>query len=82
MDEKMKKAISSRAAARKAYTKLTTTSIETEMSGFILAGSIISNSQTLSPGQEFGPVYDLNAPGGIDGNTGKTFSHEWEAGTN
>ena len=47
-----------------------------------LLGASIVNPETtiMSVGQELGPVYDFNAAEGIDPNTGKTFSHEWETG--
>ncbi len=48
----------------------------------ILAASIVSNSKIESVGQELGFTYTLDSESGIDTNTGKTFSHEWETGTN
>ena len=45
----------------------------------LLAASIIDDTQIIeSVGQELGPTYDFSQE--IDTNTGKTFSHEWEAG--
>ena len=56
-----------------------TTRIEVLSETPILAGSIVSNSLITSVGQELGPSYDFSSE--FDSNTGKTFSHEWEAGT-
>ena len=44
----------------------------------ILAASIVQNSKIESVGQQVGFTYKLNSADGIDSNTGKTFSHEWE----
>ena len=47
----------------------------------LLGASIVTTETYIqSVGQERGPMYDFDAPNGIDKNTGKTFSHEWEAG--
>ena len=45
---------------------------------YILAASVVSGSKIESVGQDIGLTYDLSQE--IDGNTGKTFSHEWESG--
>ena len=45
----------------------------------LLGASIVTKDTYIqSTGQELGPVYDFAAENGIDTNTGKTFSHEWE----
>ena len=45
----------------------------------LLGASIVTKDTYIqSTGQELGPVYDFAAENGIDKNTGKTFSHEWE----
>ncbi len=46
----------------------------------VLAASVVTTARIQSIGQELGPIYDLGATDGIDTNTGKTFSHEWETG--
>ena len=43
----------------------------------ILLGSVVENSTIVSAGQELGPGYDMSAS--VDDNTGKTFSHVWDA---
>ena len=49
--------------------------------GLLAQSSIIDeNSVIESVGQELGPTYNFDAENGIDTNTGKTFSHEWETG--
>ena len=63
---------------RKPYESLSMTVVETASALPILAASIVNNSMIQSVGQELGPSYDLSSEGGIDSNTGKTFSHEWE----
>ena len=68
-------------SARREYSSLKLAAVKLECAdGAILAASLISNSQILSVGQELGPEYDFAALNGIDSNTGKTFSHEWETG--
>ena len=50
-----------------------------ETGASLLAASIVTKDTYIqSTGQELGPVYDFAAENGIDTNTGKTFSHEWE----
>ena len=50
-----------------------------ETGASLLAASIIDDTQIIeSVGQELGPTYNFSDE--IDSNTGKTFSHEWEAG--
>lgn len=63
---------------KKVYTPMEITAIEVGPGAPILAASIVEKSVIKSVGQELGPVYDLSAADGIDVNTGKTFSHEWE----
>ena len=64
---------------KRPYSKLTITPIKVEMGNPVLAGSIVNNSMISSAGQELGPTYDISFD--TDSNTGKTFSHEWEAGS-
>lgn len=64
---------------KRSYSKLTITPIKVEMGNPVLAGSIVNNSMISSVGQELGPTYDISFD--TDSNTGKTFSHEWEAGS-
>lgn len=64
---------------KRAYNKLATTKLELILNATVLTGSIVSNSLISSVGQELGPSYDLSSD--FDSNTGKTFSHEWEAGS-
>lgn len=45
---------------------------------YILAASVVSDSKIESVGQDIGFTFDLSQE--IDGNTGKTFNHEWESG--
>ena len=53
-----------------------------ESGASLLAASIVTEKTYIeSAGQERGPMYNFDAPNGIDTNTGKTFSHEWETGT-
>ena len=66
---------------KKSYSKLTVSPLEVSMQGSLLASSVLVNAKIESVGQEVGVVYDLSATDGIDVNTGKTFSHEWETGT-
>ena len=66
---------------KKSYSKLTVSPLEVSMQGSLLASSVLVHAKIESVGQEVGVVYDLSATNGIDGNTGKTFSHEWETGT-
>ena len=64
------------------YERVVITPVGVVVSSPILTGSIITDTNMIqSVGQELGPVYDLSSDGGIDANTGKTFSHEWETGT-
>lgn len=44
----------------------------------LLAASVANVSVINSVGQELGPRYDLSAEDGIDFNTSKTFTHEWD----
>lgn len=67
-------------AYKRPYNRLSVSKIEVESESAILTASIVGNSQISSVGQEIGPSYDLSTD--VDGNTGKTFSHEWEAGFN
>ena len=51
-----------------------------ESGASLLAASIVTEDTYIqSVGQELGPTYDFSQE--IDTNTGKTFSHEWETGT-
>lgn len=64
------------------YERVVITPVGVVVSSPILTGSIITDTNMIqSVGQELGPVYDLSSDGGIDANTEKTFSHEWETGT-
>ena len=65
---------------KKSYSKLTVSPLEVSMQGSLLASSVLVHAKIESVGQEIGAVYDLSATDGIDVNTGKTFSHEWETG--
>ena len=67
---------------KKSYSKLTVIPVEVSMRGSLLASSVPVRAKIESVGQEVGVVYDLSATDGIDSNTGKTFAHEWEEGTN
>lgn len=67
---------------RREYGGLETKSLEVAMSGSLLASSALVHTNIESVGQEVGVVYNLSATDGIDTNTGKTFAHEWEEGTN
>ena len=67
---------------KKSYSKLTVIPVEVSMRGSLLASSVPVRATIKSVGQEVGVVYDLSATDGIDSNTGKTFAHEWEEGTN
>ena len=66
---------------KKSYSELTVSPLEVSMQGSLLASSVLVHAKIESVGQEVGVVYDLSATDGIDVNTGKTFSHEWETGT-
>ena len=66
---------------RREYGGLATKPLEVTMTNALLASSVLVHAKIESVGQEIGVVYDLSATNGIDGNTGKTFAHEWEAGT-
>ena len=65
---------------KRSYETMSMTVIETASASPILAASVITSAKVQSVGQQLGPIYDLDAEGGIDTNTGKTFSHEWESG--
>ena len=65
---------------KKSYSELTVSPVEVSMRGSLLASSVPVRATIKSVGQEVGVVYDLSATDGIDGNTGKTFAHEWEEG--
>ena len=69
-------------SGRRSYETMSMTVVETASASPILAASVITTAKVQNLGQEYGPIYDLSAPDGIDTNTGKTFSHEWETGTN
>ena len=47
----------------------------------LLAASVVTGSKVDNIGQEVGMTYLFSTENGIDSNTGKTFSHEWESGT-
>lgn len=64
---------------RREYGGLATEPLEVAMSGAVLASSVVQSATVKTLGQEVGVVYDLSAEDGIDVNTGKTFSHEWES---
>ena len=50
--------------------------------GSILAASVVpTGSKVDNVGQDVGMTYLFSTENGIDKNTGKTFSHEWEADT-
>ena len=66
---------------KKSYSRLTVSPLEVSMAGNLLASSVLKSATVNSVGQEVGVAYDLSAEDGIDVNTGKTFSHEWESGT-
>ena len=68
-----------RKSVGRSYEPLSMTVVETASASPILAASVITAARIQSVGQELGPIYDLSAPDGIDANTGKTFSHEWES---
>ena len=70
----------SRKSGRRPYETMSMTVLETASANPILAASVVTSAKVQSVGQEVGYMFDLNAPGGIDENTGKTFSHEWNAG--
>ena len=65
---------------KRSYLKLAVTPLNVSMRGTLLASSIITTGHIQSVGQEVGITYNLAAEDGIDVATGKTFSHEWEAG--
>ena len=67
---------------KKSYSELTVSPLEVSMQGSLLASSVVRSASVNSDGQEVGVAYTLSTPDGIDENTGKTFSHEWESGTN
>lgn len=47
----------------------------------ILAASVVpTGSKVDNVGQDIGKMYLFSTENGIDENTGKTFSHEWETG--
>ena len=48
--------------------------------GPILAASVVTGSKVDNVGQDVGMTYLFSTENGIDKNTGKTFSHEWETG--
>ena len=49
--------------------------------GSILAASVVpTGSKVDNVGQDVGKMYLFSTENGIDSNTGKTFSHEWETG--
>ena len=64
---------------KRSYETLSMTVVETVSASPILAASVVTSAKVQSVGQQLGPIYDLDAEGGIDTNTGKTFSHEWES---
>ena len=48
----------------------------------LLAASIIvDGTRVESVGHELGSTFNFSSENGIDSNTGKTFSHEWESGS-
>ena len=64
---------------RKSYSVPEIGSLVMEGRESLLAASVIIDTQIInSVGQELGPTYDFAKE--VDENTGKTFSHEWEAG--
>ena len=66
---------------RKPYSTPESSSLVMEGRESLLGASVVTTETYIqSVGQELGPVYDFNAAEGIDPNTGKTFSHEWETG--
>ena len=66
---------------KKPYETMALRELALETGASLLAASIVTKDTYIqSVGQELGPLYDFDAPNGIDSNTGKTFSHEWEAG--
>ena len=65
---------------KREYAKLFVTPLEVSPRESLLASSIIATGHIQSVGQEVGITYNLSADDGIDQATGKTFSHEWEAG--
>ena len=69
----------SRKSGKRSYETMSMTVVETASANPILAASVITTAKVQNLGQELGPVYDLSATDGIDTNTGKTFSHEWES---
>ena len=69
-----------RTSGKKTYETMSMTVVMTASASPILAGSVVNKSVITAVGQELGPSYDLNSSGGIDSNTGKTFSLEWETG--
>ena len=69
----------SRKSGRRPYETMSMTVVETASASPILAASVITSAKVQSVGQEL-RIYNLDAEGGIDTNTGKTFSHEWESG--
>ena len=68
----------SRKSGKRSYETMSMTVVETVSASPILAASVITSAKVQNLGQEYGPIYDLSATDGIDTNTGKTFSHEWE----
>lgn len=65
---------------KRSYEPLTVEVLSVSCGSGILAASIVQNSKIESVGQQVGFTYKLNSADGIDSNTGKTFSHEWETG--
>ena len=64
---------------KKPYETMALRELALETGASLLAASIVTKDTYIqSVGQELGPMYDFDAQGGIDSNTGKTFSHEWE----
>ena len=64
---------------KRSYETMSMTVVEAASASPILAASVITTAKVQNLGQELGPVYELSATDGIDANTGKTFSHEWES---
>lgn len=63
---------------RKLYEPLSIQLLTPAPASPILAASVITTAKIQSVGQELGPVYDMSKE--LDDKTGKTFSHEWDAG--
>ena len=67
---------------KRVYQTLSVESVEILSESRILAASIVvDGTRVESVGHELGSTFNFSSENGIDSNTGKTFSHEWESGS-